>query len=259
MTDSTFVIGDVHGHIDRLNALLDKAIPTKRSDMCVIQLGDLGHHSASTRGDDRDCWLAAEAGLVDRVVWGNHDRAVVDRNHWFGGSEPYAEPFPEVRATIKRMKASGRLVMAQEACGWLITHAGLHAAFEFQLGTETLDKRDPAAIAAWINEVEPKGPHPVIDAIGYDRGGPARFGGILWRDISEDLFAGVPQIFGHSASAEHEARGELDKWHCIDIGGEPAPLRPDQDCLMGIWLPSQEIVRVDAHELGHFSFSNPQE
>jgi hypothetical protein len=240
------VVGDVHGHLHRLRALLELPDVARRraEGATVVQLGDLGHFGATTGADDRAVWEAAEAGLVDLVLWGNHDRAVWDRRHLFNGYDP---PFPETRDCINRMLIDQRLVFALEVHGWLITHAGLHAQVKFAgHAVDGVDLYDARSIAGWLNS-EQAHKSGLMNAISRRRGGLGAYGGILWRDVSEKLWGGVPQVFGHSASSQHVVRGKLSHWWCIDVGGQPGTL--EDECLAGIFLPSQEVVKVERVEV----------
>jgi hypothetical protein len=87
----TLVIGDVHGHDDRLEALLlqegliDSDGRRLRTNCRIIQLGDLGHYGWNGDEDgDRRCWAYARR-WINVVLWGNHDRATVDAGHAFSG------------------------------------------------------------------------------------------------------------------------------------------------------------------------------
>lgn len=238
------VIGDVHGHVERLSALLEQE-RVKDRDCRVVQLGDLGHFGRETRAADLMAWNLAYEGAIDYVLWGNHDRAVLDRYHEFGG---FSAPGPEPLHIMKTMEAQGRLLIALDAHGWLLTHAGLHAAVRSAWKCPAdVDLTSAASLAGWLNRLQfdSEHRHDVIDAISGRRGGWSAAGGVLWRDIDEKLYTGVPQIFGHSADHRRRTRGEKDKWYCLDIGGKGGPDDPEADCLAGIWLPSQEIVRVD--------------
>jgi hypothetical protein len=163
----------------------------------------------------------------------------------------------------------GRLQVALEAHGFLITHAGLAAAFKQQKVDEKL-KTDLTAFVEWINDQDELGLGKddafaadtqalgIINAISYRRGGMGSVGGILWRDIEEGLYDGFRQIFGHSADhKEHKVRyvtkgthtrkppeAKWDGSYCIDIGGKGGS-DPKANCLAGIWLPSEKVVRVD--------------
>jgi hypothetical protein len=314
LTDNVFVIGDVHGHLDRLEALLKQEgflvrcdecdaglVPEfcgraahenecncevdcgecqgegtvrARRDVTVVQLGDLGHfgHRGSPTGDILCYKYVTVNRWCDIVLWGNHDRASIDGAH-------HATDFMQVSEAnhyIKILREEGRMQVAFDAHGFLITHAGLAAAFEYQSIPEGIVRDDPGMIADWLNDEDDKyieqfdkgfgrplefdeSAIAVINAIGARRGGRVPTGGILWRDINESLYDGFRQIFGHSADPEHEVRCVWKKGnrrlskggqtftgtesYCIDVAGKGA--RPGDNCLAGIYLPSEKIVRVD--------------
>lgn len=312
--DNVFVIGDVHGNLDRLEALLKEAgllvwcndcdgggdmhaiagrsdldcpeckgIGWKRvhrePDVTVVQLGDLGHFGdgGSPTGDLLCYKYVTENRWVDVVLWGNHDRAVVDPQHVFTDYQYHPEPLH----FIERLHNEGRLQLAFTAYGFLITHAGLAAAFKQQRIDDEL-KTDVVKFVDWMNDqdelyLDTQGPHGsfqnedkldqqaigIRDAISNRRGGYNSIGGLLWRDIEENLYDGWRQIFGHSADTKkHQVRyvtrnthtraippdGEWDGSYCIDVGGKPG--RPSEkgvnpNTLAGIWLPSERIVKVN--------------
>lgn len=290
----TLVIGDIHGHVDRLEALLRQegildycpvctgvgedpswtGLPeyapdcaacegdgVKRTDKVaeVVLLGDLGHFgtTGSPTGDTLTWHFACK--WADVILWGNHDRAMVDNGHAFSDFHRY--PL-DAFAYFDKARAAGKLKLAHSSHGYLFTHAGLALAFRDQDVPQEY-KKDPVAFANWINMVEdPDAPtHPaqeaVRDAISTKRGGRSKVGGILWRDITEKLFDGFPQVFGHSADHKRHAvracfvSGHTRKFmprvgknsYCIDVGGKGD--RPGDNCLAGIWLPDERIVRVD--------------
>lgn len=247
----TLVIGDVHGHLDRLEALLVQEGVVHNDERVnheieVIQLGDLGHFggSSGTPSGDGLCYAAALDGWIDLLLWGNHDRAVVDSIHAFSG---YQKPDPEIIHIMKILESVGTLRMCAARHGFFISHAGLHAGFKDQ-DVGDVDKDDPIAVATYINNLE-KQERPglnsaIWDAVGRSRGGPSPYGGILWRDFEEKLWRGFPQVFGHSASRKHNVRKDGHSW-CIDIGGKGGHYDPDGNTLAGIWLPEQEIVQVN--------------
>lgn len=303
--DDTFVIGDVHGHLDRLEALLKQegllklcdqcdgngTIQTAekieggqieyRSDQCkpcygfghmrdrpevtVIQLGDLGHFGRDgSPTADVFCLQTAVLGWIDLMLWGNHDRALIDPVHTFTGHIQNREALHY----LKHLQDKGKLKLAHVAHGFLITHAGLAQAFKAQKVDQAL-KDDPDLFAEWMNveddkylkshgeDADPQATS-IRDAISVHRGGHSNTGGVLWRDINEKLYDGFRQIFGHSADPKNQVcycwkngRERIDKdgpfrddaSYCVDIGGKPG--RPGNDCLAGIWLPSEKIVRVD--------------
>jgi hypothetical protein len=206
------------------------------------------------------------------ILWGNHDRAVVSSWHHFSG---YTRPGPETLHLVKAAQFDRKLKIAYSAHGYLMTHAGLHSQFRYNNVPDAL-KQDPAAFADWANaqdrlyiegHEEATSPNykATVDAISRTRGGPSNYGGILWRDISEALFDGYPQVFGHSADREHQVRYVGPRFHtrslkdyqtwalankveapmsyCVDVGGKGD--RPGDNCLAGVWLPEGRVVRVD--------------
>lgn len=310
---SVLVVGDVHGHLDRLEALLKqegiigtcshcdglgeilgREVPNESSqgsgpahqlldcercdgdgitrvnhDVTVVQLGDLGHFGGSTGSPTGDMmtYNFARKGWVDIILWGNHDRAVFDQGHIFGG---YFPPNYETQHMMKSLVAEGRYRLAYAAHGFLLTHAGLHLAFRDNDVDPKL-KEDPEVFAEWVNQLSDPAYLPkftdenrqeirnlmgVVNSISTRRGGSSRYGGILWRDISEKLYMGFRQVFGHSASRDATVQYVWEKGHtgkpeacennkpeqgwsyCVDLGGR------DNGLLAGIWLPDERIVQV---------------
>lgn len=262
----TLVIGDVHGHYDRLFALLEQEGIISHTgarinyDVEVIQLGDLGHFGkgGSPTGDQMCYGEAYHGDWIDLLLWGNHDRAVVDAQHAFNG---YQHPRPEVKHMILALEQRGKLQWAASRHGFLITHAGLHLRFKYN--KPSIDKTNPDDVAQWINGAltpdDDTERFAVRHAISSYRGGGSPAGGILWRHIDESLYSEFPQIFGHSADRKRQVRYCTEKNHtrnfdvipehaknvsyCIDIGGK-GDFQGD-NCLAGIWLPNERIVRVD--------------
>lgn len=294
----TLIIGDVHGHFDRLEALLLQEGVIDRCKRCngngmqggdgdfdlsadcptchgdgwartdkdvyVVQLGDLGHVGQDNRTGDMFCYRAAVNGWIDLVLWGNHDRFAIDAGHAFRGC---VTPTAETQAYMDELMVQGRYKLAHNAHGWLVTHAGLHVAFRDQQVDMHL-KNDVQAFVDWINDADDqwfklegleqkhaidRAPElaeafMIRDAVGSKRGGSSRYGGILWRDKTEKLYAPFPQVFGHSAHSKHIVQ-EFDrvgsttqKSYCIDIGGRGD--REGDKCLAGIYLPDQKVVTV---------------
>lgn len=258
LTDDHFIIGDVHGHLDRLEALLIKAeligeemIPANKGADCVIvQVGDLGHYGGDSRTRDMLVHQFAE-DFIDIQIWGNHDRAVFDRPaHGFTG---YTTPRTETIMLMQNEIDRGKIVWAYSAHGYLITHAGLHPKLYdacFSVGMPGDDVAPP--LAEWLNESSAA--ENARNQVGGARGGlRGASGGILWRDASEDLLK-MTQIFGHTAGNEvREYSNRRPDWYknmfpneanplpsyCIDIGGR------NDGKLAGIFLPSRTIVEVN--------------
>lgn len=267
----TLIIGDTHGHLDRLEALLlqegildrveneDGFIELKRVDFDsqVIHIGDLGQFDRESRTDDFDCYYhAIKERWIDKILWGNHDRAVVDPAiHAFAGfSSPQFSTKPELYHLVKYGEAEGIITFAVAVDGYLITHAGLHPYFD-QFFPDSLEETveilnnpptpDAEGHEFWIRMSGVQGnPHPhwsAVNAVSRYRGGWSRYGGILWRDANnEKLSDKWPQIFGHTADRQGVVRSfNNDQSYCIDIGGKY------EKRLAGIWIPQKKIVRVD--------------
>lgn len=238
-----FVIGDVHGHYDRLVALLHKAgflafdfgdgaeeVPTIRPTGLradIVQVGDLGHFGWETRVNDLLCYeLARQLGIT--VLWGNHDYATQSPWHAFMG---YAPPAPELLNAVHLVKP----VFAVERHGYLITHAGLHPYFVHKRYDKTPlpegQALGPGNWAAWINDHGDE----VINFISTYRGGCTHAGGVLWRDDREPLYNGFPQVYGHTRGMIREHGKSV----CIDVGD-----KADPGNLAGIWLPERRMVAV---------------
>jgi hypothetical protein len=243
----TLVIGDCHGHLDRLEALLrqegvlddcpDSGVVRRNHDVEVVQLGDLGHYGINDQDRDRSIWMAAPHWL-DVILWGNHDRAVIDGRHFFQG---YQRPFPETLDLVKAALKSGKLRLAHEAHDFLLTHAGLHSKYKYNKAPQ----ENATEIAAWLNERENEDSQDkdfvaIRDAISYTRGGRSSHGGILWRDCSESLYKPVRQIFGHSSKDKVRTyqAGKMGDSFCVDVGNQ------FNGRLAAIWLPDETVVEV---------------
>lgn len=273
-TKPTLVIGDCHGHLDRLEALLTQegiigechpcegtgdgaleggfcehcdgtGIARNNHDVEVVQLGDLGHFGRDTVTADRLTWKFGPEWL-DVILWGNHDRAVIDRRHSFGG---YVKPSKETEIAITNALDFGQLKLAYVAHGFLLTHAGLHKVFQHNKVSAEIHN-DPQAFADWMNDNDEMPlediPHrkaylATRDAISDLRGGPCNAGGILWRDAREKLYP-FRQVFGHTAKRDGTCRTyeskQVGNSYCIDVGDQ------HNGRLMGMWLPDERVVEV---------------
>jgi hypothetical protein len=247
----TLVIGDVHGHYDRLLDLLQTAGILDEHGQRIdhqsqtLQVGDLGHFGDNLTGSwlgDQRCWeLAWEA--LDGVLWGNHDWALRDPKRAFHG---YVRPRGETVQALQRMQAAGRLGIAVGLHGYLITHAGLHAAMNALVQEH---QGDPVAIAAALEEdVErsAQGEHvPVIDNVSHHRFGGDRWGGVLWCDWNEKRARGLRQIVGHSVS---HRTGTVRRDNQGSVGLDVGTINNGK--LSAIWLPDGEIVSIDRPDWG---------
>jgi hypothetical protein len=240
-------VGDTHGHLDRLEALLkqegiledcpDSGVIRTNFDVEIIHLGDVGHYGSDTQAYDRVIWEYA-AKWIDVILWGNHDRAVIDGRHFFMG---YQKPFPETVKAVERARKSGQLRLAYEAHGFLLTHAGLHSSFKYNNAPHD----DVAALVKWLNALEKEDSQnedflAIRDAISTSRGGRSNHGGILWRDASESLYKPFRQVFGHSSKEKVRTyqTGKTGDSFCVDTGTQ------FNGKLNAIYLPDETVVEV---------------
>lgn len=280
MTRQTLVIGDFHSHVTRLQELLlqeglivfdSDGTPERlrRDEVEIVLLGDVGHFGGAPRADIA-AWELADV-VADKILWGNHDIAVVNPGHIFGGYHYDSSFAHSVVPLWRRLLEEGRLLLAYESHGFLLTHAGLTMGIcqTKNIPSEILES--PQAFANWINEASDwetdveTVKKVVRDAIGSKRGGWSPVGGILWRDIEEGLYTPAPrhangfrQIFGHSADHKKHAvrkvgrktntrdlsmNSDLYPSYCVDVGGRS---EYDEDhCIAGLYLPEEKVVRLD--------------
>lgn len=242
----TLIIGDVHGHYDRLLALLRQeglvcSDSEERTDLeaRIIQLGDLGHFgiTGSPTGDLFCYELARDIGI--EVLFGNHDRAVVDSYHKHTGYES-----PDL-ATIQAMDdlvRDQRMNLATSSYGFVIVHAGIHRAYDKQYNIENADE-----LVQLVNGNDLR----LTKPISSHRGGASSHGGILWMDWRYEKHSEkFKYICGHTCLAVREKfsgvqaekvvepeKDSYGNWN-IDIG------TIDNGLLAGIWLPEERIVTI---------------
>ena len=232
----TAIISDIHGswkQLERLLTLTEVSINgAKNENIRCIFIGDivdLGRMS-NTHEDFITIQMAKKFG--DDFIIGNHEIPWVFpfwRMEFGGMRNGTFEP--------ELMKELISIVwqFATDAHGFLITHAGLDNRWK---ATNSID---PAQIADDIGDTVaylidggnrlngPVNKAPVITAIGYERGGGADFGGILWADERTfHTIPKVPQIIGHSfIGLTHKQKGH--DWF-IDTGkGNPSAVVIDDD------------------------------
>lgn len=263
MTDTHFVIGDVQGQhtllkrLLRQEGLLDDEGKRLRPEVQVISLGDLMHFARYPMGtqyineeDDWECFKLLQDGVIDLMLWGNHDRPMMGHlgNYTFSG---FTWPNNQFVLAMKNQRAAGKIKLAEKAGNFLLTHAGLHSNWaetgitDIQEIVDTLNAYD-----TWrFDEVEdgqdandPDDPRNIfnwIEGIGRVRGGFGPHGGILWRDNNdESLWGGVRQIYGHTAYPTPQAQASSigGDSYCIDVS--------KADRIGAIWLPSERIVTM---------------
>jgi hypothetical protein len=245
MTKRTFVVGDVHGHHDRLLKLLYKAgaidvYGALMPGVEIVQLGDLGNFTRDTYSADVDT-LALAHRLHIQMLWGNHDRAVVDpMHHRFRNFHP-----PGDAVYDRLLSLHPKLALARH--GYLLTHAGLNPIWA-RSWPAGMTADEACARIYEENGMYGQGAGGLTNQIGKYRGGSMSDGGILWRDDDEPLWMGVPQIYGHSRGDIRgrvqrlefdETGGEVPVWSlCIDVGGH------SDGNLAGVWLDTMKVVAV---------------
>lgn len=195
-TLSTLAIADIHGNIDALVGLLSQegVINGNREridrESTIIQIGDLCNSVASSVGGDRACLDEVERWL-DVYLVGNHEHS------YFGGPR-FAGfwPVPEIGHKLQLLNSLGKMQAAYAVDDILITHAGV-------IRDAVLDEdHEPGTAEDWavaLNDLWQQNTiHPIFSTIGKQRGGAARYGGVLWSDFGEAKSQNFPQIFGHT-------------------------------------------------------------
>jgi hypothetical protein len=172
---TTWIVGDVHGCANELEALLAQIAPAV--DDRVVLVGDLFDKGPDPVGVLR----LVQRHRLDSVL-GNHDVLVRDHGgHRLGrGPKPSYAASPYVPICLDRLEAQGALEEAVQLCaslplhrfeaGWCVVHAGLHP----KKGLDGTDER----MATVLREYPPKvrgakrwweqwsGEHPVV--FGHD-------------------------------------------------------------------------------------------
>jgi hypothetical protein len=222
-----FVVPDLHGQTELMLALLraagvadeNGARTEETAGDTVVSVGDLVNASKGTWTEDERI-LAAADGLVDLVVMGNHE-------HPYYGGLPFGgfSPTPPVRAALNAWEREGRVAHEVLIGDTLITHAGVHALFNF----ETAEEAARAIEDVWDNyeryasvkmtsvvytrnqvftfEDEKGKPYvlpkaSLVDGLPHRRGGWLDYGGHLWSDWSEPKNARFSQVVGHTQVPE---------------------------------------------------------
>jgi Calcineurin-like phosphoesterase len=185
------VVGDVHGRVDLLRALLRAlgaldARDQRRPGFWIVQVGDLLDRRASYDANLQIARLAAES--LDVVLAGNHE------------VELLSEARPQHGAALSTLASRGWPHAAAALGGWLITHAGVHPEL-----THGLPRRAEECVFEindrWHRRSHHPSCEPLFDWVGPAKGGVAPYGGLFWRAQSEwppDGRTPWGQICGHA-------------------------------------------------------------
>jgi len=203
MSQARIIIPDVHHKLQ-----LVEAIRTKHSGTPAIFLGDYFDDFHDTVADMKaTCrWLKeAFENSADEFLLGNHCFAYLSYElgvRWgfcTGWRADKQQVFHEYFPSDMLLNRSLWLTQCQ---GWLISHAGISN----DLYRSFRKRRMIDEIFQWANDAEAALragiQHPAFLA-GVDRGGPQKFGGLLWCDWERfKPIQGVRQIVGHTPGAE---------------------------------------------------------
>lgn len=235
-----FVVADIHGRIDLLLRLLEKAGIVEyrngahhrvRYDVEVVQTGDLVSLNRNTEQHDLVAVLRAPL-YIDTFLWGNHDYAMMDpERHSFAW---YLPPTGALRERLEAMPHNFALLRH----GHIITHAGLHSNV---VPPQPPDVEMDTYLEGLVAGLNVKGEeartidHPEINNCSHWNGGRHEWSGLLWRRPQEGL-ALLPQVFGHTP-AQHPTMENGNSYN-LDVSSF-------ENCA-GLWLPSREMVELNA-------------
>ena len=257
-----YVIGDVHGSLDGLQAILKHAELLDRDGRWsgrraqMVQCGDVVDRGP----DSQECLnlllnLRREArragGCVDLLV-GNHELALAQGDYSISDmSKPEA-----LGAQLAKLIRMGRLQAARAYRQYLMTHAGVSTELMRYLIVELRKKSQSritvAALARHLNQalkaafLKDDFSHPIFH-VGPARGGSHSRGGVFWADFDFDhdtvtRHPEVWQIFGHTPPnggapfrvSPDARRINIDVGICGRYGGYRAYVKVLPDRIVGI-------------------------
>ena len=231
-----FVVADAHGRWELVKGLLKQEglhRPENWEQTYVVSLGDL--INCTQDSVERDLTTLTGVGfLFDHLLVGNHEHP------YFPGYITKFSGFhydKEIAEAIEKIEYRAAFHFGTV----LITHAGLGRYWEYE-------KQTSAAQAAWtINKKWKDDPaDPLFNSIGPARGGPQRWGGILWSHDTEGKARNFSQVYGHTPRDEVRVRhahkfGEVSHV-CIDLN---SPGKKERSRIGGAWIePDGKIVPV---------------
>tara|TARA_R100001143_G_scaffold9092_1_gene11068 strand:+ start:114 stop:806 length:693 start_codon:yes stop_codon:yes gene_type:complete len=220
----TLVVGDLHGMFEVAEAALNEGCP-------VVFVGDYLDSFDRPVGDQfRTLELVLQANKErDDVtaLFGNHEMSYMDPQMRCSGYSPELQRMLDAVGYTKRMRDELKVMV--RVGDYLVTHAGI--------SQRVLDYFD-ITIEQYLAR-----PELWLD-IGRSRGGPMKYGGLIWCDWNEDFVPvkGVKQIVGHTRGRPGELRTKNDNW-CIDC------VEHNRDYATVLWVPHEGTPQ--RHELPH--------
>jgi hypothetical protein len=205
---AVLIIPDIHHKVERV-----ERIRAKHPHVPAIFLGDYFDDFFDTTADmEKTCqWLQCAIGNeADTFLLGNHCFAYITFEmgvRWglCSGWDPAKQQvFHEYFPGNSLLNAGAWTAQRQ---GWLISHAGItkklfQSFSKRNVVQEIVDWVDTADLALRAGVM-----HPAFLA-GAERGGGAKFGGILWADWNAfEVIRGIPQIVGHTPADEVRYKG----------------------------------------------------
>ncbi len=249
-----FWIPDLHGELDmaagllQQEGILDSNWERIDNETVTGQMGDFLNCVVESVGNDNRCLDHSE--WFDILLVGNHE------DPYFGG--PAFNGFwkdPVLTHRLRLLESAGRYKMMVNCDGVLVSHAGITN--ELYNKYWKYDGNNPQKLADEINKLRSSDPnHEIFTAIGWDRGGWGRSGGILWADWSQYLASQLKQLVGHSVGEGVRLQSEGKKhafgristykkptpnWEaiCIDLGAGK-----HSDTIVGAWIEEGNVRLV---------------
>ena len=232
------MIADAHGRHDLVEGLLRQEGLlgyAHRAGTTVIQLGDLVNCVANSIGADQEC-LRRAPDWFDVYLVGNHEHPYFDGPAFSGFWRD-----PEIGHLLRSYAARGFIRPCIAIDGVLVSHAGLSR--RWGGSCESAEEAE-----TWLtNEWQGRPNGLVFSAIGVERGGWHKSGGVLWADWREPKRMAFSQIVGHTVGPEVRWRRRNGKFAaCIDLGASKEVNGP----LVGAWLIDGKVTIASyCHEL----------
>lgn len=212
-----FVIGDTHSHHEMIKLLLQEQGLLNADEnrlhpeVKVVHLGDLINAVEDSYEDDIKSLALVKDGIIDHLILGNHEAPYFGFTA-FAGFYPHGEIKNIIYdINVKPCMAIGNL---------LLSHAGVGKIYGEDLGSAQ------EAVQRLYDAFLYNRRAPILDGIGWSRGGKEKYGGVLWSDWSEPKCAKFSQLIGHTPSSDQNVR-----FYTNDFTGEERHTIPSYDIL----------------------------